>query len=342
MNVIDLRSDTVTQPSQEMRAFMMNAEVGDDVYGEDPTVIRLQNLMAEMTGKEMALFTPSATQSNLLAMMSHCNRGDECIVGLTSHVYWWEGGGASVLGGAQYQPLPFEADGTLDLNKVEKLIKPIDPHHVRTRLLCLENTHYGKVLPQPYLDKIKPFCAQHKLSSHLDGARVFNAVVASGNSLDRIAQSFDSVTLCFSKGLGGPVGSVLSGSKELIEKARRWRKVLGGGMRQSGILAAGALYALENNVSRLNEDHENASLLAKALSTIEEIDVDFESLHTNMFFFTPKKLYAELQNHLKRQGIIFPETPNKYGQVRLVTHLDISRKDIQKVIHEIGTFYVSK
>lgn len=342
MSLIDLRSDTVTKPSQKMRSFMMNAEVGDDVYGEDPTVNFLEKTVAEISGKEQALFTATATQSNLLAVMSHCERGDECITGDTSHIYYWEGGGAAVLGGVQYQTVPYEHDATLDFTKIAGLIKPIDPHYVRSKLLCLENTKSGKVLPLAYLDAVKGFCAQNKLSSHLDGSRIFNAAVASKNSLQTLVKSFDSLTICFSKGLGAPVGSILCGSNEMISKARRWRKVLGGGMRQAGILAAACLYSLENNIDRLADDHENARILAEELSKIAEIEVDIESLQTNVLFFTPKKNYSELRAHLKERGIIFPTAPRKNGQVRLLTHLDVSKKDIQKVSQEIKAFYAGK
>jgi threonine aldolase len=339
MSFIDLRSDTVTKPSKEMRLFMMNAEVGDDVYGEDPTVNLLEKMVAEMSGKESAIFTPTATQSNLLAIMSHCERGDECIVGATSHIYWWEGGGASVLGGVQYQTLSFEPDATLDFKNIEKVIKPIDPHHARTKLLCLENTHNGKIVPLPYLNEVKAFCTKHHLSSHLDGARVFNVVIGSKVTLQEVVKSFDTLTICFSKGLGAPAGAILCGSKDIIDKARRWRKVLGGGMRQAGILAASALFALEHNISRLQDDHENARLLADGLSSVDEIEVDFTSLHTNMFWFTPLKSYQDLREHLKAKGIILPSQPNKDGQIRIVTHLDVSQSDIYHVIAVIKAFY---
>jgi len=338
MKWIDLRSDTVTQPSKGMRDFMMRAEVGDDVYGEDPTVNALEAYVSELSGKESALFTSTATQSNLLAMLSHCQRGDEAIVGSIAHTYWWEGGGAAVLGGVQYQTLPFEDDATLDFAKIEKLLKPIDPHHVKSKLLCLENTHHGKVVPLDYLEKVKPFCKKHNLVSHLDGSRVFNAVAATKTPLKEIAESFDSVTLCFSKGLGAPAGSVLCGSKELIQSARRWRKVVGGGMRQAGILAAGAQYALKHNIKRLSEDHDNAKLLAKELTKAELLQVVEGTLHTNMFWFRVPKNYDKLRDHLKKEGILFPKGANQDGHARLVTHLDVSEKDIKRVVKALKSY----
>src|SRR5690606_34452772 len=259
---IDLRSDTVTRPSAAMRAAMAAAEVGDDVYGEDPTVNRLEALAAEMLGKEAAIFVCSDTQSNLLALRSRGARGDEYIVGQQGHTYKYEGGGAAVLGSIQPQPLDYEPDGTLDLAKVEGAIKPDDPHFAVTRLLCLENTQAGKPLPLNYLQRARDFTRSRNLGLHLDGARIFNAAVHLGVPVTEISRHFDSVSVCLSKGLGAPVGSVLCGSKELVARARRWRKVVGGGMRQAGLLAAAGIHALQNNVERLAQDHENAAALA--------------------------------------------------------------------------------
>ncbi|MFW6055107.1 MAG: low-specificity L-threonine aldolase, partial [Thermodesulfobacteriota bacterium] len=258
MKPIDLRSDTVTRPSPEMLAAMNRAEVGDDVYGEDPSVNHLEALAAEKLGTEAALFVSSGTQGNLLGVMTHCTRGDEYIVGQKAHTYRLEGGGAAVLGGIQPQPLDFEPDGTLDLIKVASFIKPDDIHCARTRLLCLENTMGGTPLPLEYLGQAARLAKKHRLNTHLDGARIFNAAVKQEVPVQAISEHFDSVSFCLSKGLGAPVGSVLCGSREQIQKARRWRKVLGGGMRQAGYLAAAGVYALENNVQRLAEDHDNA------------------------------------------------------------------------------------
>src|SRR2546422_8682064 len=271
--VVDLRSDTVTRPSAEMRAAMAAAEVGDDVYGEDPTVNRLEALAAEMLDKEAAVFVCSGTQSNLLALMSHCQRGDEYIVGQQAHTYKFEGGGAAVLGSIQPQPLDYEPDGSLDLAGVEAAIKPDDPHFAKTRLLCLENTQAGKVLTLDYLARAGQCAGAKRLRLHLDGARIFNASVDLGVAVTEISRHFDSVSVCLSKGLGAPVASILCGSRGLIAKARRWRKVLGGGMRQAGVLAAAGIYAFEHNVERLAEDHENASALAEGLAPIDEVSI---------------------------------------------------------------------
>jgi threonine aldolase len=263
--LVDLRSDTVTKPTPDMRAVMAAAEVGDDVYGEDPTVNRLEEISADLLGTEKAIFCTSGTQSNLLALLCHCRRGDEFIVGQQAHTYQYEGGGAAALGSIQPQPLDFEADGTLDLERVASAVKPDDIHFARTRLLCLENTQSGRVLPLDYLGAARDFVASRALGLHLDGARIFNAAVKLQVAASQIAQHFDSISFCLTKGLGAPIGSLLCGSAELINEARRWRKTLGGGMRQAGIAAAAGLYALENNVERLAEDHENAERLVRGL-----------------------------------------------------------------------------
>ncbi|CEG55558.1 low-specificity L-threonine aldolase [Legionella fallonii] len=339
MNIIDFRSDTVTKPSKAMLEVMMRAEVGDDVYGEDPTVNRLEAMIAERAEMEAALFAPSGTQSNLLGIMAHCERGDEYIVGQTAHTYLWEGGGAAVLGSVQPQPLDFEQDGSLNLDKVSMAIKPIDDHHVRSRLLCLENTTQGKVLPLAYLNQVRLFCQQHHLSCHLDGARVFNAAVKLNVELHEISQYVDSISICLSKGLGAPIGSVLCGTKELITKARRWRKVVGGGMRQAGIIAAAGIFALEHHVSRLKEDHDNAHALALGLAEIDELEVDKGTLQTNMLFIKAPNQYAGLWEHLRQHNILFPKRPNPLNIIRLVTHLDITAMDIQYTIDAIKKYY---
>jgi len=265
MKTIDLRSDTVTRPTPAMRRAMAAAEVGDDVYGDDPTVNRLEATAAERLGFEAALFTCSGTQANLVSIMTHCARGEEYIVGQQAHTYKYEGGGAAVLGSIQPQPLDFEADGTLDLERVARAIKPADFHFARTRLLCLENTQGGKVLPLDYLKRAGEFARARKLRLHLDGARIFNAAVQLGMDVRELTAPFDSVSVCLSKGLGAPVGSMVCGGREFIGEARRWRKVCGGGMRQAGILAAAGLYALDHHVDRLADDHHNAGLLARGL-----------------------------------------------------------------------------
>src|ERR1700733_1489243 len=266
--MIDLRSDTVTRPTAPMLAAMTSAEVGDDVWGDDPTVLRLQATVAERTGKEAGLFFPSGTQSNLAALMAHCARGDEYIVGQLAHTYKYEGGGAAVLGSIQPQPIENAADGSLPLEKINAAIKPIDNHFARTRLLALENTIGGRVLSPEYLRQATQFVHSRGLCTHLDGARVFNAIVKLKIGEGAAVAGFDSVSVCLSKGLGAPAGSVLLGSREFIGRARRWRKALGGGMRQAGVLAAAGLYALEHHVPKLAQDHANAEYLAQGLRAL--------------------------------------------------------------------------
>lgn len=336
MKLIDLRSDTVTKPTLAMRKAMAEAEVGDDVYGEDPTVNRLEAMAAGMLGTEAAIFTSSGTQANLLAVMSHCERGDEYIVGQEAHTYRFEGGGAAVLGSIQPQPLDLEPDGTLNLDKAVQAIKPQDFHFARTRLLCLENTQAGKVLPLEYLERASVCGRQHHLKLHLDGARIFNAAVKLNVPLQVIARHFDSITCCLSKGLGAPVGSMLCGPRDLIAKARRWRKVLGGGMRQAGILAAAGIFALTQNVDRLAEDHANAQYLAEGLAQIDDIVLAPELVQTNMVFITLRRRSVEdLAAYLKEQHILI----SAHQPIRLVTHLDVTTEDIQRVIEAMQTFF---
>lgn len=339
MKIIDLRSDTVTKPTLAMRKAMAEAEVGDDVYGEDPTVNRLESLAAERLGTEAAIFASSGTQSNLFAVMSQCERGDEYIVGQEAHTYKFEGGGAAVLGSIQPQPLDFEPDGTLDLNKVAHAIKPDNFHFACTRLLCLENTQGGKVLSLAYLEQAAEFVKHHNLNLHLDGARIFNAAVKLNVPVQEISRHFDSISFCLSKGLGAPVGSMLCGTRELIKNARRWRKVLGGGMRQAGILAAAGIIALTEHIDRLAEDHAHAQLLAEGLSQIEEISFDPALVQTNMVFIALNKgSHEELAAYLKERGIlILPRNP-----IRLVTHLDVTTEDIKIFLAEIKAFFSKK
>lgn len=334
MKIIDLRSDTVTQPSAAMRHAMSIAPVGDDVYGEDPTVNALQDYAAELTGKQAALFVPSGTMGNLLALLAHCQRGDEYIVGQQAHCYKYEGGGAAVLGSIQPQPLDNQSDGTLDLAAIRAAIKADDPHFAQTRLLCLENTHNGKVLPLDYQAQVAELCAERGLSLHLDGARVCNAAAAQGVELERIAKHYDSLSICLSKGLGAPLGSVLTGSKDFIKRTLRWRKMCGGGMRQAGIVAAGALLALRDQRQRLLEDHHHAALLAAGLATIDELSV--APVHSNMVFVQcPTQQLQTLKTRLKQQGIMV----DGHLGLRLVTHLDINKEDVQRVLTAIGNFF---
>lgn len=336
MKIIDLRSDTVTRPSPEMREIMAGAEVGDDVYGDDPTVNRLEEMAAELLGFEKALFTTSGTQANLVGIMAHCSRGDEYIVGQQAHTYRYEAGGAAVLGSIQPQPIEFEQDSTLDLEKVAKKIKPDDFHFARSRLLCLENTQNGKVLPPDYLKEAADFTRRNSLKLHLDGARLFNAAVALEVEAQSICTHFDSVSVCLSKGLGAPVGSLLCGEKHYISRARRWRKMVGGGMRQAGILAAAGIHALENNINRLQDDHENANQLAEGLNRLTEPVVLDHSAQTNMVFFSLSESRAKkLAQFLKKHNILITPGDN----TRLVTHMDITREDIDFVLEKMAEFF---
>ena len=332
--MIDLRSDTVTRPGAAMLQAMATAPVGDDVMGDDPTVIRLQKTLTERTGKAAGLFFPSGTQSNLAALMAHCERGDEYLVGQLAHTYKYEGGGAAVLGSIQPQPIEHAPDGSLPLEKLAAAVKPKgDPHFARTRLLALENTFHGKLIPAAYIQAATSWAREQGLGTHLDGARVFNAAVASGKPVAELCAPFDTVSICFSKGLGAPIGSVLVGSKELIERAHRWRKMLGGGLRQAGVLAAACLYALEHNVERLAQDHDNARLLAEGLRAIPGVDV--LSQDTNMVFaqFEPSRCDA-LTEALGKEGILMRAVYG--GPTRLVTHLDVSAEDVRRVVETVG------
>jgi threonine aldolase len=327
-HVIDLRSDTVTQPTPAMRTAMASTAVGDDVYGEDPTVNRLETEAACLLGVPATLFVTSGTQANLLAILCHCQRGDEFIAGQTAHCYRFEGGGAAVLGGVQPQPLDFAPDGTLDLEQVAATIKPDDPHFPRTRLLCLENTQAGRALPLNYLAEARQFTTRHGLSLHLDGARLFNAAVAQHVAARQILQQVDSASVCLSKGLGAPVGSLLCGSPELIGRARRWRKMLGGGMRQAGILAAAGLIALLDGPGHLAQDHSNARRLAEGLASAG-YPVQPATVQTNMVFIHLSAAeVARLTATLAAQGILIAGR----DCLRLVTHRDLSLEDIDRAI----------
>ncbi|HLX81984.1 MAG TPA: low-specificity L-threonine aldolase [Burkholderiales bacterium] len=326
--IVDLRSDTVTRPSSGMRRAMAEAELGDDVFGDDPTVNRLQAQAAQMLGFAQGLFFPSGTQSNLAALMSHCGRGDEYLVGQEAHTYRFEAGGGAVLGSIQPQPLANRADGTLDLAEVEAAIKPDDPHFARTRLLALENTIGGKAVARPYLDGALALAKRKNLATHLDGARIFNAAVKLGTAAAELCRGFDTVSVCLSKGLGAPAGTLLLGSEDLIRKARRARKILGGAMRQSGLIAAAGLYALQHNVARLAEDHANAEHLARGL---RDSGYEVEGPHTNMVFV---KVPAGLTDHLINNEILVLAGP----RLRLVTHLDVDRAAIDRTLAAVRAF----
>jgi threonine aldolase len=344
MKTIDLRSDTVTQPTPAMREAMLHAPLGDDVLGDDPTVIALEARVAELTAKEAALFMPTGTQSNLCALMAHCQRGDEYLVGQNAHTYRYEGGGAAVLGSIQPQPLAQDPQGQISLSEIASAIKPDDAHFARTRLLALENTWNGYRMPMAYLEQATEVARQRGLSVHLDGARLMNAAVdqavAEGSDafmqLRRITDLFDSVSVCFSKGLGAPVGSALCGSKVLIQRAHRVRKMLGGGMRQSGVLAAAALHALDHHVNRLQNDHVLAQRLAQGLQGIQGLTV--RSAQTNIVFVDvdhgqgPALLAYLQQNHVLATGLI---------GLRFVTHLDVDQVGIDHAIQTIRQFFHS-
>ncbi|MGL5374098.1 low-specificity L-threonine aldolase [Aeromonas veronii] len=329
MRYIDLRSDTVTQPTDAMRQAMLHAEVGDDVYGEDPGVNALEAFGARLLGKQAALFVPSGTMSNLLAVMSHCQRGEGAILGNAAHIYRYEAQGSAVLGSVALQPLPMQRDGTLAFDDIKAALAPDDAHFVQTRLICLENTHNGKVLPLSYLQEMGAFVAERGLKLHLDGARLFNAAVASETPVEVIAAPFDSISICLSKGLGAPVGSLLVGSHDFIARARRLRKMLGGGMRQAGILAQAGLFALEQHVTRLADDHRRAKRLAEGLAALPGIELDLSLVQSNMVFLRLREgVSAPLLAFMKERGILF----SGYGELRLVTHLQINDDDIEEVI----------
>jgi threonine aldolase len=318
---IDLRSDTVTRPSPAMRDAMAAAAVGDDVWGDDPTVQELERVTAELLDKEAAMFVASGTQSNLCALMSHCQRGDEYLVGQNAHTYKYEAGGAAVLGSIQPQPIEFSPDGTLDLEILRTKVKPDDPHFARTRLLALENTTDGRALPMAYLDDARAFADEFGLSYHLDGARMWNAAVAHGVSEAEIAAPFDTISVCLSKGLGAPVGSVLVGP------ARRWRKILGGGMRQAGIIAAAGLHALEHNRARLADDHAMAAELGAALADVPGVVVT--AVNTNMVFVDLSDHPGDPAAAMDEAGIL---AAVGHSAGRLVTHLDLPDSTVERVV----------
>lgn len=333
----DFRSDTVTRPSAGMRAAMAAAEVGDDVFGDDPTVNLLEQKMAGLLVKEAAIFVPSGTQSNLLALMSHCGRGDEFIAGQNAHCYKYEGGGAAVLGSIQPQPIAHRADGTMDPREIEGAIKKGDSHFATTRVIALENTFGGRVLPVEYMLEVAGIAQKHGLGLHLDGARAFNATVRLGMDVAEFVAPFDSVSICLSKGLGAPVGSVLVGRADLIEKARRNRKMLGGGMRQAGILAAAGLYAIENNVVRLAEDHQRAKRLAEGLAQHRALKVVMPD--TNILWVeADAELGGRLTPYLGEHGV---GITGRYGQQRWVTHLDITDEDVDGALALVAKFFAN-
>ncbi len=332
--IVDLRSDTVARPTAGMRAAMARAEVGDDVFRDDPTVIALQDRIAALLGHEAALFMPSGTQSNLAAIISHCARGDEYLVGQQAHCYRYEAGGAAVLGSVQPQPLPMQPDGLPALADIAAAIKPDDEHFARTRLLALENTHQGRVLPQARVEAALALARARGLAAHLDGARLFNAAVAQGVAVGALARGFDSVSVCFSKGLGAPVGSALVGGRDFIARAHRARKMLGGALRQSGVLAAAALHALDHHVERLADDHALALRLADGLGGIGGLRVELPQ--TNMVWVTADAgCGPALLEHLAHRGVLATGDDT----LRLVTHLDVDRAGVDRAVAAVRTFF---
>jgi threonine aldolase len=343
--VVDLRSDTVTRPTAGMRAAMAAAPLGDDVFGDDPSVNALQEKIAAMLGFEAALFVPTGTQSNLCAILSHCQRGDEYIVGQMQHCYRWEAGGGAVFGSVQPQPIEHQPDGTLALADIEAAIKPDDPHFARSRMLALENTLGGKLLPLGYIEQATELAKRKGLARHLDGARLFNAAVAQAAQTGgdaraearRIAQNFDSVSVCFSKGLGAPVGSALCGPGEFIARARRVRKMAGGAMRQAGLLAAAASYALDHHVDRLAQDHALAQQLARGLNGLAGLKV--EAPQTNIVFVdlvgSARERSKELLEHLAKNGVL----ATGLYRLRFATHLDVDATGIERAVAAIRAFF---
>lgn len=332
VKVIDLRSDTVTQPTPAMREAMYRAEVGDDVFGEDPSVNRLEALAAEMLGKEAGLFVASGTMGNLVSFLTHCRRGDEVIIGDQAHSFTMEVGGASALGGVQFRPLPNQPDGTLDLLDIQAALRPANIHYPPTRLICLENTHNrtgGRVLSREYVAAVRQIADRHGLAIHLDGARIFNAAVALGLDVKELTLNADSVQFCLSKGLAAPVGSLIVGSREFIQQARKNRKMVGGGMRQAGVIAAAGIVALTQMVDRLAEDHANAKLLAQGLADTPGIEIDPENVQTNIVIFSLARgdmTPQELENQLKERGVWLFAIGGR--RLRAVTHYEILREDI--------------
>ena len=328
--LLDLRSDTVTRPSEGMRKAMAKAEVGDDVYGEDPTVHSLEERVAGLLGKEAGLFVTSGTQSNLLALLSHCGRGEEYIGGKGYHISKYEAGGAAVLGGISPHHLVPGENGGLVPNDVSSAVQPDDSHFAISRLVCVENTFNGRVVPQENIEAVAKVAHDNDLSIHLDGARLMNAAIASNASPADLVEPIDSVSLCLSKGLGAPVGSVLTGSRDFIASARRNRKMVGGGLRQSGILAACCHYALDHNVDRLSEDHGHARHLAERLASIDGVIIDLDGVQTNMIWLdVAAEGRSSLSAHMLERGIVVSEPE---PTTRLVCHLDVSANDIDRVI----------
>ncbi len=334
--ILDLRSDTATKPTHQMLAIMADAEVGDDVYGEDPTINALEEKAAQLLGKDAGLFLPSSTMSNLAAMMAHTRRGDEIILGRGYHIFKYEAGGTSVLGSAFPYPLDVTADGGLEPQDIDGAIKPNDSHFPPSKVLSLENTHAGQAVSLERIGACLDVADKHKLTKHLDGARFFNAITKLNIKPAELAERFDTINLCLSKGLGAPVGAVLVGNQHTIASARRWRKMLGGGMRQAGVLAAAGIYALDNHIALLSDDHKRAQSLAKELIALGNFKVTFQDNQTNMVFIEPSEKDIEpLRQHLAQRGI------NMGGgsYIRLVMHLDIDDDGLTRIVDGFKSYF---
>lgn len=337
-NYIDLRSDTVTKPSPGMRQAIANAEVGDDVYGEDPTVNRLQQMCTEITGKEAALYVPSGCMANQLAIKSQTSPGDEVLLEYESHILNYETSAPSFISGVQVFPIE-GINGVFTAEQVKKHIRPKAYYFPKTALICLENTHNragGTIFPIDNIKEISETAKNEKIRIHIDGARIFNASVETGITVKEYASYVDSISFCFSKGLGAPVGSILCSDRETIEKAHKYRKIIGGGMRQAGVLAAGAVYALQNNVQRLKEDHKKARYFAEEISKLKEIQIDLDTVQTNIIIFRLKKKESEIvkfKSDLKDAGVLISD--GSYGSLRAVFHLDISMEEVNEAVDKI-------
>ena len=342
--MIDLRSDTVTMPSNEMKSFLINAPIGDDVYGEDPSINELESKISKLFNKESALFVPSGTMANLISVLTHCNRGDEVLLGNKSHIFKYEAGGVSAFGGIHSNQLKNNDDGTIDIKNIKNNIRNInDSHYPKTGLMCLENTHnlcYGAPIKNEYTASVKKILNKHDIPLHIDGARIFNAAIALNQNVKTLAHYADSITCCLSKGLSSPVGSLIISNSEFIHKARRLRKALGGGMRQAGILAACGLFSLQKMIERLKEDHCNAHELEIQLQNFDEIDIDINNIHTNLIFFNLKTNNITCQDFTKE--LLNYEIKIDYkgnDKFRMVTHSGVKNSDIKKITNALKKIF---
>jgi len=335
--MIDLRSDTVTLPTNEMKQFIMDSPLGDDVYGEDPSVNLLQKKISKIFNKEAALFVPSGTMANLISVLTHCNRGDEVILGNKSHIFFYEAGGISAFGGVHSHQINNNDDGTININDIVNAIrKKGDDHFPKTKLICLENTHnacYGSPINTDFFNEVKNIANKHNISIHLDGARIFNAAIALNKSVDELTKDCDSVSCCLSKGLSAPVGSVILGNKKFISKAKSLRKALGGGMRQAGLIASAGIFSLDHMINRIKDDHSNAKILASELNLIKNLEINLNQVHTNIIFLYNRDKTLSNQDlllSLEKNNIKIDYKGN--SKFRLVTHSGFRKEDINAVI----------